>query len=132
MDGATLGAINFEPPDDLPEHDWFDLSAHERRLTIRVPVAILAALPQPHTVLSRVDQGDRTVRAEIQVAGDRQLDHLLVALGPNGEVIDPPEYAERRRRYALRLSNHLDGSLSEPSGVLRGIKKSVREAGPTS
>jgi hypothetical protein len=68
-----------------------------------VPAARLAALPQPYEVVAQRDAVDRRVRAELDVAGDRHLDHLLISLGPEGTVIDPVELEERRRDRAAAL-----------------------------
>lgn len=109
MQDIAVGDIGFEPPFELPPHDWFDLSEHRRVVTVSVPESRLAALPRPHRVLARETEPDGRVRAELEVAGDRQLDHLLVSLGPDGEVVDPPEYEVRRQVEARRLLAHLDG-----------------------
>jgi hypothetical protein len=37
------------------------------------------------------------------VLGDHRLDHLLVCLEPDDEVVAPAEYAERRRARAAEL-----------------------------
>lgn len=103
MQDVALGATTFEPKLPPERPDWFDLGYRVLAVTVRVPERRLAALPRPHTVLSRSQDGDGFVVAEIEVAGDRQLDHLLVSLGPTGEVLEPTEYRERRRREAARL-----------------------------
>lgn len=103
MDAAELGTVAFDAPDEVTRPEWFDLSAHRRRVTVRVPVALLAALPQPHTVVSSTEGPDGKVTAELEVAGDRQLNHLLVALGPDGEIVAPDAYAQRRREWARQL-----------------------------
>ena len=103
MSEASVGTVEFEPPTDLPERDFFDLSSINRRVTMRVPADRMAALPQPYRVVSSADDGSGYVRAEIEIAGDRHLDHLLVSLGPDGEVVEPPEYQDRRVAYAEKL-----------------------------
>ena len=103
MDAAVVGAGRFDPPDELAEQTWFDLSEHRHRVVVRVPTGLLAALPQPRTVISRIDEPGGMVRAEIEVSGERQLDHLLVALGPDGEVLDPPDAKTRRSARARAL-----------------------------
>jgi proteasome accessory factor C len=110
MHDPVVGDRTFDPPLDLPPHGWFDLSEHTRTVTVVVPETRLPALPRPHTVESRELLPDGRVRAVIEVAGDRQLDHLLVSLGPDGEVLDPPEYAKRRRDEARRLLAHVEGA----------------------
>jgi predicted DNA-binding transcriptional regulator YafY len=108
MHDPVAGDRTFDPPLDLPPRGWFDLSEHTRTLTVVVPETRLPALPRPHTVQAREVLADGRIRAVIAVAGDRQLDHLLVALGPDGEVLDPPEYAKRRRDEARRLLAHVE------------------------
>ncbi len=108
MTEAELGSVTFEPPADLPERGWMDLSGEERRVVVRVPTARMAALPRPHRVISEVAESDGWTRAEIEVNGDRYLSHLLIALGPDGEVIEPVEYRQRRRDRAQVLLDHLD------------------------
>ncbi len=107
MQDVTIGSITFDPPVELPARDWFDLGYRQRIVIVRVPQHRLPALPRPHTVLAIADDGDGFVRAEIELAGDRQLDHLLVSLGPEGSVIGPPEYEVRRANEARRLLAHL-------------------------
>jgi predicted DNA-binding transcriptional regulator YafY len=116
MDAARIGDLAFDPPDELPEHGWFDLTEHQRRVTVRLPAHLLAALPQPHAILSAVDEPGGIVRAELQVAGDRHLDHLLTALGPDGEVLEPLEYAERRRQHARALLDRLETAETRQAG----------------
>jgi len=43
------------------------------------------------------------VELDVTVTGDRRLDHLLVCLPADTEIIEPAEYRARRRRYAARL-----------------------------
>lgn len=109
MHDVQIGEVGFDPPLEREDHDWFDLTEHLRTVTICVPAHRLAALPGPHTVKSQAVDGEGMVRAEIEVAGDRQLDHLLVALGPGGEVIAPTEYRQRRRERLKLLLEHGNG-----------------------
>jgi predicted DNA-binding transcriptional regulator YafY len=99
MTDARLGAIMFDLPEpsDLP--DWLDMSAVERTVTVRAPRAVLDTLPQPHTLGEIRACSDGRVEVRITVAGDRQLDHLLLSLGPDASVSEP-EYASRRRTLA--------------------------------
>jgi predicted DNA-binding transcriptional regulator YafY len=99
---ARLGDGRFEPEDvQLPE--WWDLTAHERKFIARLPGRDLDRLPQPNrsTVLRDLDDG--RVEAEIIVIGPRRLDHTLLALGPDAEVVWPQEYADLRRALATEL-----------------------------
>ncbi len=110
MTDVTIGPETFDPPAEPPARGWFDLSGIGRRVTVIVPEHRLAALPQPHTVLSSTPAGDGRTRVEIEIAGDRQLDYLLVALGPDGEVVEPAEYRQRRADRAQALLAHLDAT----------------------
>jgi predicted DNA-binding transcriptional regulator YafY len=104
MDSAVVGDTRFELPDDVIIPDWLDLSDLEQTVTVRVTEAVLASLPQPHQIDSQRADGEFVV-AEITVAGEHQLDHILVALGPDGSVLAPAELAERRRTVARKLLN---------------------------
>lgn len=108
MQDVAVGPLTFEPRPAPERPGWFDLGYRNRVVSVRLPASRLAALPRPHTVLSRSDDRDGFIIVEIEVAGDRQLDHLLVSLGPDGAVIEPAEYRERRHREARRLLAHLD------------------------
>ena len=92
----------FAPPDvDIPE--WFDLSAVEHSVRLRMPHDELVSIPQPHRIESSVELPDGLVEVDVTIAGDRRLDHLLVALSPQCEVTAPPELAARRSSYAAEL-----------------------------
>ena len=104
MSAVSVGTVAFDPPDEPPEReDWFDLSELRRELTVLVPEARVAALPQPFEEVSRTHEADGRVRLELALNGDRHLDHLLVSLGPDGEVVEPQAYRERRRARAAAL-----------------------------
>jgi predicted DNA-binding transcriptional regulator YafY len=104
MSSATVGTVEFDPPDEPPERgDWFDLSELRRTVTVRVPETRVAALPQPFEELSREVEPDGRVRLELAIAGDRHLDHLIVSLGPDGELIAPEDLHDRRRARAAAL-----------------------------
>lgn len=102
MISAELGTVDVDPPPELDPPDWFDLAAVERTVTVVAPTLVIDSLPQPNRIESRAPSGDGRERARVTVAGERQLDHLLVALGPDGEVLDP-ELARRRRDWATHL-----------------------------
>ncbi|MBV8952322.1 MAG: WYL domain-containing protein, partial [Actinobacteria bacterium] len=103
MAGAHLGDAEFVAPSDVSLPEWLDLSAYERTVTVSVPAGVLEALPRPHTIDRVVDESGERVRATVRVAGEGHLDHLLVSLGPDGKVVEPADYEERRRRHARRL-----------------------------
>jgi hypothetical protein len=100
---AEVGETVFEGPDDVEIPDWFDLSAHERTVRVRCAPAALDVAPQPHSVAHVRALDDGRVEADVTVAGERRLEHLLVCLPPDAEVLDPPEYADLRRSHARRL-----------------------------
>jgi predicted DNA-binding transcriptional regulator YafY len=108
MQSADLGAAHFEPPDDVEVPEWFDLSALERTVRVRAPRAALDVLPQPHTTSDMVELPDGNLEMDLTVAGDRRLEHLLVCLPPEAEVIEPAEYRELRRRHAGALLDLYD------------------------
>jgi predicted DNA-binding transcriptional regulator YafY len=103
MDEAEVGDPEFDPPIDVEAPDWLDMSEHERTLTVRVPADILPLLPHPHRIEQQVDEPDGFVRATVSVTGDRQLDHLLVALGPEGTVVRGGRLGARRAAAAQAL-----------------------------
>ena len=77
-------------------------------MIVRVRTARMAALPRPHRVLSEVVEPGGWTRAQIEVNGDRYSSHLLIALGPDGEVVEPVEFRQRRIDRARVLLDHLD------------------------
>jgi predicted DNA-binding transcriptional regulator YafY len=91
----------FVDDDAIP--DWFDLSAHARTVRVRAPEAAIDVLPQPLTLGDAEPAGDGWVEVDITVAGDRRLEHLLVCLPPEAEVVAPEEYKELRREHARSL-----------------------------
>lgn len=100
---ASLGDVRFDPPLDDEIPDWFDLSEHARTVRVRMRADALESLPAPHQLGDRVDAGDGVVELDITVSGDRRLEHLLVCLPADAEVLGPPEHAELRRAHAARL-----------------------------
>lgn len=110
MSAVSVGTTTFDPPDEPPEReDWFDLSGLARTLTVVVPESRVAALPQPFEELSRTPEPNGRVRLELALNGDRHLDHLLVSLGPDGDVVEPEEHRERRRARAAALLQVVHG-----------------------
>lgn len=96
---AELGDGTYEPePVTLPE--WWDLSAHDRKLIARVTPRDLDRLPQPNRVTLLRELGDGRVEAEIVVIGPRRLHTLLLVLGPDAEIVWPEEYRNSRRDLA--------------------------------
>ncbi len=99
---AEAGERTFEPEEvELP--DWWDMSEHEKTFVARLPARDLDRLPQPNrSIVSRELDGGR-VEAEITVIGERHLDHVLLALSPDSEVVWPQEWRDRRRALARAL-----------------------------
>jgi len=100
---AAVGATPFDPPDDVELPEWFDLSAQARTVRVRMRADSIESLPAPHRLGPSTGLGGGRVELDVTVTGDRRLDHLLVCLAPDAEIVEPVTYAERRRRYAARL-----------------------------
>jgi predicted DNA-binding transcriptional regulator YafY len=60
-------------------------------------------LPQPNRSIVVRELDDGRVEAEITVIGRRHLDHTLLALSPDSEVVWPEDWRERRRALARAL-----------------------------
>lgn len=100
---ARLGDVEFDPPPDTEIPAWFDLSEHERIVTLRLTTAQLDALPRPHAVRSETALADGRIETRVAVSGDRRLDSLLVCLHPAVEIVDPPDCGARQRAHAAQL-----------------------------
>jgi predicted DNA-binding transcriptional regulator YafY len=100
---ASIGDTEFDPPadDEIPE--WFDLSEHARTFRVRMRADALDSLPAPHQLGDPTDRGDGLVELDVTVNGDRRLEHMLVSLPADAEVLSPSECAELRREHAARL-----------------------------
>jgi predicted DNA-binding transcriptional regulator YafY len=98
---AEVGDRDFDPPLDTAIPEWFDLEEHERTVTLRLTHAQLDGLPRPHRV-TRVDDHDARVEADVVVIGDRALEYLLVCLDPDVEVVTP-DCRDLQRAHAARL-----------------------------
>lgn len=106
---ARVGTRAFDPPDEVAVPEWFDLSEHDRTVRVRMRADALESLPAPHRLGPATDLGDGRIELDITVAGDRRMDQLLLCLEPDDEIVDPPEYADRRREHAARLLAMYDG-----------------------
>jgi hypothetical protein len=115
MSDVRLGASSFTPTGEVAPRGYFDLSHMAERVVVEVPHSLVAALPQPFSELSRTDLGDGRCRLEVTIAGTGHIDHFLVSLGPDGHVVAPAAYAERRRRRATELLAFLDAATT-PDG----------------
>lgn len=96
-------AEEFEPPDTGDILEWFDLSAVQRTLRLRLPESELESIPRPFQIGEKVELPGGIIEVDVTVAGDRHVDHVLVALGPECEVIGPPDLVARRREHAAEL-----------------------------
>ena len=103
MHDATVGDTPFTPPLEVELPEWFDLAAHERTVRVRMRADALESLLAPHRLGDATDLGDGRVELDITVIGDHRLDHLLVCLEPEDEVVAPAEYEKRRRARAREL-----------------------------
>ncbi len=89
------------PTGEIP--DSFDLSELANRVTVRTDDEALDALPNGVEIDKQTPLGDGRVEVELIVYGESRLDHLLVATGPNAEVVGPPEMIKRRAAHAASL-----------------------------
>lgn len=96
----------FDPPPLGPLPDGFDLSDLAVTVTVEVDPAILDAIDDVD-VSTQTALDDGRVRAEVVVYGNSRLDHFLVAIGPEAEVVAPEEYRARRAAHAAALLDHL-------------------------
>jgi proteasome accessory factor C len=104
MLAAELGDTVFDPPEDLEDiPEWFDLTAQVRTVQVRVAADALERLPAPHRVEPVGAPAPGILEVSVTVYGDRHLDHILLSLSAEAEVLGPDGMAERRRALAARL-----------------------------
>lgn len=103
MHDAHLGRVRSEPPPDTEIPDWFDLSEHESRVTLRMRPDQVDALPRSSRIEERRDLDDGRVDVDVVVTGERRLDHLLVTLDPDVQVVAPDDARARQRDHAATL-----------------------------
>ncbi|MFM7060589.1 MAG: helix-turn-helix transcriptional regulator [Actinomycetes bacterium] len=96
------GDHRFDPPPLGPLPDGFDLSAIAVPVTVDVDPAILDAIDDVD-VSTQTPLEDGRVRAEVVVYGPSRLEHFLVAIGPEAEVVAPAEFRSRRAAHAAAL-----------------------------
>lgn len=99
---AEAGDGEFEP-EDVALPDWWDMSEHEKTFLARLPARDLDRLPQPNRSIVTRELDDGRVEVEITVIGQRHLDHTLLALSPDSEVVWPQDWRERRCTLARTL-----------------------------
>jgi predicted DNA-binding transcriptional regulator YafY len=61
------------------------------------------ALPRASRVVERREVSEDQVEVDVVVTGERRLDHLLVTLDPDVEVVSPLDARERQREHAAEL-----------------------------
>jgi predicted DNA-binding transcriptional regulator YafY len=103
MHDAHLGVVEFDPPPDAEIPDWFDLTRHELQVTLRMRPEQVDALPRASRVVERREVSEDQVEVDVVVTGERRLDHLLVTLDPDVEVVSPLDAGERQREHAAEL-----------------------------
>ncbi len=100
---ARIGDVEYERPDDIPIPQWFDMDHNSRTVRVRMPAAAERSLTAPVVFADRVVLDDGWVEVTVTVHGDPRLDHLLVSLPPEAEVLEPAECVARRRDHAAAL-----------------------------
>jgi predicted DNA-binding transcriptional regulator YafY len=103
MHDAHLGVVEFDPPPDTEIPDWFDLTDHELQVTVRMRPEQIDALPRVSRIAERRDLDEGRVEVDVVVTGERRLDHFLVTLDPDVEVVGPESARERQREHAAAL-----------------------------
>jgi predicted DNA-binding transcriptional regulator YafY len=103
MHDAHLGVVEFDPPPDTEIPEWFDLTEHERRVTLCLRPDQVDALPRTSRVVEQRELDDGLVEVDVVVTGERRLDHLLVTLDPDVQVVAPDEARARQRQHAREL-----------------------------
>lgn len=104
MSEVRLGDLRYTPRDDVRPPEWFQIDRPAARLRVRTLPTVIEYLTVPHVRSSLRDLGDGRVEAELVVVGERMLDQMLVALGPDTEIVEPAELRERRRAWAAELA----------------------------
>jgi predicted DNA-binding transcriptional regulator YafY len=103
MSSATLGVGTFEPLETVAVPELFNLSGEERAVRIRIDQTDLDGLPTPRNVenLDVLEAG--RVEVDVTVYGQQRLEHLLVVLPPDAQIVASPEYEALRRARAGEL-----------------------------
>lgn len=109
MASADVGDGTFDAPDVAEVPEWFDLSEHEVTVTVRLDPGALDGLPTPHRLGPLVHTADGCVEVDVTVYGRQRLEHLLVVLPPEADVVAPDELrALRAERAAALLARYDD------------------------
>lgn len=100
---ARLGDTPVERADHQPIPGWFSMEHNVRSVRVRMRTESARSLATPIRFTDQVELPDGRAEVTITVNGDPRLEHLLVSLPPDAEVLEPAEFAERRRTHAARL-----------------------------
>lgn len=91
----------FEPARREPPDDVYDPGPGARRVVVLVPAAgrwVVETYP-----VEWAEEPDGRLRVTFTVVGERWLERLLLRLGPDAEVVDPPALADTGRLAARRI-----------------------------
>jgi hypothetical protein len=97
----------FPAPEPSEVPDAFDFSDIAQHLTVRVSKSFLDAKPDGVAIGDQRPCDDGRVEVDIAVYGPRRLDHVLVAIGPDAEIVAPEELRATRAAHAAALLEHL-------------------------
>ncbi len=104
MSSAEIGDREFDAPDaDVEVPDLFDLREYECTVTLRLTPDAVEALPTPRRLGDPRELPDGRVEVAVTVYGPQRLEHLLVSMPPEAEVVSPPDCEALRREHAARL-----------------------------
>lgn len=94
---------HFEPPPDGDDVGAaFRPHAEDPRVTLELaPAAAWVLEAHPHEEHEVLDDG--SIRVRLAVAAPGFLDRLLLRLGPNGRVVDPPQWRDRGATAARQV-----------------------------
>lgn len=86
---------------EVPDGSWFDDQPDQQVVRLRLP-------PAGHWVVERfpvrsVDESSGATVVELAVVSERWLRQVLLQLGPEAEVLDPPEWVDLGGRAAREL-----------------------------
>jgi proteasome accessory factor C len=103
IEQGTATGVHFAHRDVVaPIGAWFEDGAGATVATLRLPPAGHWVV-ETYPVIEATTEGEGTLVVRLPVAGERWLERLLLRLGPNAVVADPPEWATLGRRAARRL-----------------------------
>ncbi len=94
------------PWTEVPES--FVLSDRTQIIRIAIAADAIDSLPSTTGRDNQTDIGNGRVEIDVTVSGEQQINHLLISLPADAEVISPPEFAARRRTLAAELLAELN------------------------